>query len=142
MSALRGAAMAAALIALAACYTSLPPSSDPAALSPHGVDARLVMANGRTVDGELLMIDDTSYVLETGGRIAIARYSDVRSAEFAKMGTMTVRARTTPAVRYIRAARARARFPYGIPASAMAALLAKAHQDTPDDLGTTAAPTR
>lgn len=96
------------------------------------------MVNGRKVDAELLMIDDTMYVLETGGRVAIARHSDVRSAEFGRAGRMTFRARSAPSARTIRAIRARARFPYGIPATAMAALLASARQDAPDDLGTAA----
>jgi hypothetical protein len=93
------------------------------------------MVNKRRVEGELLALTDTGYVLEIGGRIAFARYSDVKEAEFDRVGPLTFKARQTPSVRVRIKMRHLSRFPYGITDTALSALLSNAGQSAPENLG-------
>lgn len=130
-------ALAAAL--LSACHTSPPPERYPPARDPRGVAGTVAMRNGQKHEGELLAIDDSAYVLLVRGRVGVAPFTAVNSARFAEQSNFPTSSEgAAPTRRARERARLVSRFPFGIPPVALAALLAEARQDAPDDLSTPA----
>jgi hypothetical protein len=127
---------------LAACYTSPAPQNFPQARSPYGAEVSLRLVDGRSVKGELLEVTDTSVMLlsRATGRVAVARKPAVGSVEFSVVEALFFTGRGNPSARALEGARLRARFPYGIPPAASAAILAKAGQQAPDTLAATRQP--
>ena len=125
---------------LTACMTSPAPRDSPRATSPYGQHTTLVLANGRSVAGELLAVTDTAWYLMVGGRVASARTAAITSmtVDLGKRGNHTVQLRDGAGLNAKRtqAARDGARFPHGIPPDIMTALLARSSQSEADDLGT------
>ena len=134
----RRLAVAAALLAAAtaptACHTSPPPEQYTPARDPRGVGGTLTMQDGRTVAGELLAVDDSSFVMLAGRRVGVARFGAVRRAAFAHLGPVSRSSGGRPTPQMLERARLLSRFPFGIPPAAMTALLADAQQAAPDDL--------
>jgi hypothetical protein len=127
--------LAAALVAtLTGCKTS--PSVDDyfPATEPSGIRGDLVT----TVDPgllrvELLAVDDSSYVVLSRDRVAVAPFRIVRKAVFEPIGT-TTRDGRGPSSSHRAQLKYASRFPYGIPPAVMSQLLQRSGQPRPDDL--------
>lgn len=127
------AIVAGALLA-ASCHTSPKPQAVPQATNPFGVRGTVSLAYGRSYEGELLAVTDTSWVMLVDGRVSMVRTTAVHEVSVPTVGTLKyANGRAKSNVRLERAQRL-TRYPYGIPPEAMAALLAKASQEAPDDL--------
>lgn len=123
------------LVALmAACYTSPDPRRSLSSISATGVSGRVHVVGGPDLEGELLAVSDTAYVMLVSSRVTVARYSALSQAQFAFVGQVTQAAGEVPTTKRRGNLRNYSRFPYGIPAPAMAALLAKSGQTAPDEV--------
>lgn len=115
------------------CYTSPRPEKFRPALNPHGVMGTLSFSGKRSVRVELLEMQDSAYVVLADDRVAVAPFRLVLDATFDRIGRVAV-ARAAPAAKEQEQLRHASRFPFGIPAQALAALLAVHEQAAPDDL--------
>jgi hypothetical protein len=127
--------LAAALIAtLTACKTS--PSVDDyfPATEPGGIRGDLTTTFDRgPLRVELLAVDDSSYVVLSRDRVAVAPFRAVRKAVFEPIGT-TTRDGRAPSSSHRAQLKYASRVPYGIPPAVMSRLLEKSGQPPPDDL--------
>jgi hypothetical protein len=134
MNRLTRAALGAALTLVASCYTSPPPRSYPPALRPNGVTGELTTADHHSVQGELLEVRDSSYVLLVSGRVTVVPYAAVVTAHFSDQDWMSF-GYSSPSANRREQLRWDSRFPFGIRADALDALLGAAGQTKPDTVG-------
>jgi hypothetical protein len=126
----------AGAVALASCRTSPPPQAVPQATSPYGAHSIVTLVDGKTFDGEVLAITDSSWILMVGDRVASVRDGAISNVRVADLGELRYADGGRPSASELHRARRVTRFPYGIAPEAMAALLAKSTQSSPDDLET------
>ena len=124
-----GAFCVVALVAACLRYTSGDPSKDPRAFSPLGPVGTVYLTNGARYYGELLAVDDSSYVLLSNGRVIKIPIGNDVSASFSVL-PYTIRG--YPPARHLEQLRLESRFPQGIPPAAMTAILARQRQEAPD----------
>lgn len=120
--------MTLAVACAAACYTSPPVERFPLARKPGGIGASIRMANGRSIDGELLAVNDTAYVVSWNQYVGVVRYADVKAATLEGIGAVNLWETTKPTRDVLYRARLMSRFPYGIPDTALAELLGTRQQ--------------
>jgi hypothetical protein len=128
------------LVALALVSGCAPTSAHPSAFEPahvpYGVQGTLRVGATTYHDVELLAVQDSGYVVLTNSRIGVAPFRDVSLARFRRFGYAVPTDRNgIPTADAREQLRFLSRFPYGIPAPAMAALLQHAGQQAPDTLG-------
>lgn len=126
-------------VSLAACViqTGHPATEDRRVVSPLGIAAQLTHASGAAVEGELLAVDSSAYVLLARARVTVVPMKPSVGAllQGGESNSRTlIRVSGIPAAGKLREVRSHARFPYGIPQPAMAALLASTGQTAPDTL--------
>lgn len=115
----------------AACiYTSRSPSNDPIVLSPRGAPG-VVRVGLDLYEGELLAATSNDYVMLLPKRLVVIPYAIAWSAEFK---SVSVRATGDPNDEHLTQLRYASRFPYGIPAPAMTAILGTTGQSAPDTI--------
>jgi hypothetical protein len=129
---LRGSTVGLVLAAFgAACiYTSRSPSNDPNVLSPRGASG-VVRVGLDLYEGELLAATSYDYVMLLPKRLVVIPYSIAWSAEFK---SVSIRATGDPSNEHLTQLRYASRFPYGIPAPAMTAILGTTGQNAPDTI--------
>ena len=120
---------------ISACFTSVQPRHFAPAHEATGVMGKVAVTGGRELSGELLAVNDTGYVMLIDSRVTVAPYGKLSAARFAQLGQVTRAAGEAPRSKDRSRLALYARFPYGIPAPAMAALLAKSGQTTQDTVG-------
>jgi hypothetical protein len=131
MKILRRKAMTVILSGILAGCISTSPSPRSAALSAtRGDNVRLVLGDRRLVTGELIAAEDSSFVIFSDDHLSVVPSLAIRQIVFG----FTVFETSTGA--WPRAdlpeIRRRARFPFGVPAEAMSALLRQTGQTEPD----------
>jgi hypothetical protein len=124
----------ACAVILAACHTSPKPQAIPQATSPYGVRGTVTLAYGRTYEGELLAVTDTSVVMFIDGRVGSVRPAAIIKLTVPGAGDIDYKAGRAVSAKRLARARQLARFPYGMSAEVTAELLAKSSQASPDDL--------
>lgn len=120
---LRRACLTIVVLAAGACFTGPSAGSFTPAVSGHGVDAHLHLGR-RRVEGELLELRDTGYVVINTLGVQIVPFSGVDAASFDGLGSLY----GTPGSDWSERLRLASRFPHGMPDSALAQLLAVTHQ--------------
>ena len=120
---------------VSACFTSVAPRHFAPANRATGVMGTVAVTGGGQLSGELLAVNDTAYVMLIDSRVTVAPYGTLSAARFAVVGQVTRAAGEAPPTKDRRRLASYARFPYGIPAPAMAALLGKSGQTTEDAVG-------
>lgn len=100
------------------------PSTFPPAQSGHGIDARLLVGR-RMVKGELLEVSDTAFIVRTAEGLVLIPQESVTEANFPDVGFYRAADLVGDVTRQLRLT---SRFPAGIPASVMTALLGEAGQ--------------
>ena len=105
------AVMAAAALAAAACIVGPALENFPPAQSPHGISLDLRLENGR-VQGELLEVRDSAYVILHAGRVTLVPYRRVRVALMPAGTVDALNTAPTPAIR--ERLRLLSRFPQGL----------------------------
>jgi hypothetical protein len=113
-----------ALTIVAGCFTGPSASGFTPAVSGHGADAQLHIGRTR-LDGELLELRDSAYVLVNGDGIFLVPFSIVDKASFDHLGSYSGGA---PGPEWAERLRLVSRFPQGMPDRAIAMLLGAAHQ--------------
>lgn len=128
---LRARALTAALGLIAGACT-IGPSARTflPALGPAGAEMQIELENGSRIAGELLAVDDTSFVLLSDAQITVAPFDLVRWADVAQMGTQIAEGEPPARLQRERLARV-ARYPQGIAPELMRALLANYGQEQP-----------
>jgi hypothetical protein len=119
---------------LSGCFTSPPPNEFPPALSPRGAIGAVYLADGRNYWGELLSFTDSAFVVLVGGRVAVAPFRHVERLAFSGFSCGEFPSGNCLSPKSIEDARTVSRFPYGIPAPALRALLERGKQTAPDSL--------
>jgi hypothetical protein len=133
-------AASALLATLTACRTSPSPHDYLPAVEPSGIRGDLKTTFERNaLRVELLAVDDSSYVVLSRDRVAVAPFRIVERAVFEPIGTTTKDGRA-PSSSHRSQLKYASRFPYGIPAPVMSRLLEKSGQQRPDDLAAPAQP--
>jgi hypothetical protein len=129
MSGLR-LALAVVGISLAACYTGPSAQDFAPAISPHGVWTILMLDRASTtLAGELLEVRDSGLVVDQRPGIALVRFRSIRTVWYAKFSPANVSiARRAPSAAAIAELRLVSRFPTGVPAVVLNAMLLKADQ--------------
>ena len=125
---------AALLMSLTSCLTSPPALSIAQADGQRGALGSVYMSDGRQHSGELLAFDDSTIVILTGDRVAIGALDHIDRVSFEDFETMYTGLHHNPSSRTLRQGRKVSRFPYGITAEAMTALLTSTKQTSPDRL--------
>jgi hypothetical protein len=117
------------LMSLTACVIHAGPGPDsyPPAHSAAGVTASLVLATSR-VDGELLEVRDSAFVILTRDRAVLVPFSSIDSGTFAD-SPVAVGHREKPLPGDFESIRLLSRYPQGIPAEALRRILADKGQD-------------
>ena len=115
--------LATATFALGACHTGPSAERFAAAVGPHGVQVRLEARRGN-VDGELLEVRDTAFVVLTRRAVLLVPFSAVRAADFEHVGWYD----SARDERTLREWRALSRYPGGMPDEALRHLLASRRQ--------------
>jgi hypothetical protein len=127
-------AASALLATLPACMTSPSPHDYLPAVDPGGIRGDLTSTwDHAAIRVELLAVDDSSYIVLSRDRVAVAPFRAVRKAVFQPIGTTTSDGRA-PSSDHRSQLKYASRFPYGIPADVMSRLLEKSGQTRPDDL--------
>lgn len=93
----------------------------------------LLLTDNRQRAGELLAVDDSSFVILDGRRVVVALRPSVRRIELGVFTRIDIPV-TGMALRDRQSLARRSRFPYGISTAAMAALLKDAEQREPEVL--------
>ena len=120
--------VAAALIAVSACFTGPAVGSFQPAMGPRGVETTLRLARGR-IDGELLEARDSAFVVADSSGIVFVLYPAVRGANFHRY--VTTYEGGTPDEDELARIRLVSRYPTGMPAGVLERLLAEAGQTAP-----------
>jgi hypothetical protein len=123
-----GVVALAALTSTGCIFTGGSPSRAPLANSPKGV-AGVVAAASDMYEGELLTVTRADLTLRTSERVVVIPYSLVDSGGFSAIDVHIVGA---PSQRNLEQLRYASRYPYGVPDSAMRAILAKMGRSAPD----------
>lgn len=118
----------AVLLACVGCSLGPRVKSDTVAQGPRGVVVR-VNTTFRALTGELLAIDDSAVTVLVESQVWRAPYASVRRITARGQGTIQVEGRALPEARRERL-RLRSRFPQGIDAELLTALLAAYRQDS------------
>jgi hypothetical protein len=127
-------AASALLATLTACKTSPSPHDYLPAVEPAGIRGDLTTTwDHGAIRVELLAVDDSSYIVLSRDRVAVAPFRVVRMAVFEPIGTTTRNGRA-PSSDHRSQLRYASRFPFGIPVDVMSRLLEKSGQKRPDDL--------
>jgi hypothetical protein len=122
------------LATLTACKTSPGVGDYLPAVEPAGIRGYLTTTyDRRPARVELLAVDDSSYIVLSRDRVAVAPFRAVLTAVFEPIGT-TTRDGRAPSSSHRSQLRYASRFPYGIPAPVMSRLLEKSGHRRPDDL--------
>jgi len=133
-------AASALLATLTACRTSPSPHDYLPAVEPSGIHGDLQTTFDRNpLRVELLAVDDSSYLVLSRDRVAVAPFRVVQRAVFEPIGT-TTKDGSAPSSGHRSQLKYASRFPYGIPAAAMSRLLEKSGQQRPDDLAAPSQP--
>jgi hypothetical protein len=106
------------------CYTGPSAGHFRPAVSGHGVDTHLHVGRKR-IDGELLELRDSAYVVVNGDGISLVPFAIVDAASFDGLGSYSGGA---PGAEWAQRLRLVSRFPQGMPDRAIAMLLGAAHQ--------------
>jgi hypothetical protein len=114
----------------ASCFTAPRPSRDPIVQSPLGVHGTISVGTARFA-GELLAITPASFVLLTNQRVVVIPFALAGPGDFS---SIDIRTYGPPWERHAEQLRLASRFPYGIPAQAMTAILASRGQTVPDTI--------
>ena len=77
-------------------------------------------------------MQDSSLLVLVGGRIAVIRFDELARVSWGEFEATDAGAALRRSPRLLRRGRAASRFPYGVPAPAMASLLARFGQTAPD----------
>lgn len=118
----------ALLLGLTACTMGTRARHDPVARGPRGAEVR-VNTTFRALNGELLAVDDSAVTVLVASELWQAPYTAIRRIAARGHGTIQVRGR--PLSQGVRERlRVRSRFPQGIDAELLAALLAAYRQDS------------
>ena len=121
----------------AACMTSPSPRVVARGDSPFGTIVTVRLLDGRRYEGELLAVHDSSLVVITADRIAVGRFADIARLDLAASSAAldgrgsALDVRTAAGYRRGQLA---SRFPFGMPAPALRALLDRSGQAAPDTL--------
>jgi hypothetical protein len=130
---LRTALLMASFATATACAVGPRAASEPLAQNPRG--AHVTLRTDRAVlDGELLEVQDTALlVLGPAERLTIVPYRVIRSGEAELVGAITRGGRTPPPARRARLSLV-SRFPQGLDADLLTALLRAYRQTEPEVL--------
>lgn len=129
---MRARAFVVLALGAAACVPIGPSINATRNLDPRGTLGTLVLRPSGRYDIELLAATDSSYIVESEARIAEVPFRNVADISLAGFGFLPG---GQPHDDMLARVRQEARFPYGIPAEAMQALLAKAGQTGVEQLG-------
>lgn len=135
MSRLLCCGLGVVLAVTTACYTSPNPRDYPPAKRPNGVTGELTTKDRHSVRGELLEVRDSSYVFLVSGRVTVVPYVAVVSAHFTDQDWASIGWDSWPSADRRDRLRWDSRFPFGIRAEAMDALLRAGGQTGPDTVG-------
>jgi len=102
-------------------------------LSVRGGMVTLLLTDNRQRAGELLALDDSSFVILDGRRVVVALRPAVRRIDFGAFARIDIPV-TGMTLRDRQNLTRRSRFPYGMSTEAMAALLKDAEQREPEVL--------
>ena len=128
--AIRFGALALSLLSTA-CLTSPSARKYSAKDTASGSTIQIEMVGGGRRVGQLLAVTDSSVTILTSGRVAVGAFRDTRSFLLADMIWLSFSS-SDPKV--LEKCRQLSRFPFGITAAAMKALLDSVGQTTPDVL--------
>src|SRR5688500_13347607 len=125
---------------LSGCPTSQPPARLPQATSSRGTIMTLTIGPRRAVTGELIAVTDSSWYLLVNGRVGSVQSAAITSLSVVPprglIHVIDFQPGVGPDAKWIEDARQVARFPYGMSADILGALLARTSQSAPDALGT------
>lgn len=122
-----------AALALAACHLGTRASSFAPAVDPEGVSVSIT-SRGAALEAELLAVSDTGLLLLRDRTVVFARYTAIREATFQQVSDVIDRGVTPdPATR--ERLRLISRFPQGVSAQRLRALLAGYGQEWVEVLG-------
>jgi hypothetical protein len=114
---------------IAGCYNTSPPvSRDPLALSPRGVYGD-VTTRAHEYSGELLSVTANDLTLLAENRVVVIPFSQLKKAEFHNIGVAIA---GVPSTRHFDQLRYASRFPYGIPGTALRAILSQYNRTATD----------
>jgi len=117
-----------AVVVFGACHFTGPSvGSFTPAVSGHGVETRLSLG-GRRIDGELLQVKDTAYVLMAADGVLIVPFAAVDKAQFEKLGSI---GHGAPPAEWRERLDIASRFPQGLSAEAFDQLLVCTKQSEP-----------
>jgi hypothetical protein len=117
-----------AMVAGTACHTSPDPLRDPRVLSPRGVHGD-IDTPARRYSGELLALTGADFILLTDERLVVIPFVAAYAGRF---GSIDVSTYGAPWGRHAEQLRYASRYPYGIPAEALTAILRSKAQSAPD----------
>jgi hypothetical protein len=118
----------AATCLAAACYTSVDPRTDPTLRSPLGVHGEVDVGGSRYA-GELLTITAADFTLLTDRRLVVIPFTVAGDGRFKSIGIGTYGPPWPANAEQLKYA---SRYPYGIPAVALEAILRQHGQTAPD----------
>jgi hypothetical protein len=120
---------AVAAAALAGCYHTSPPlDRDPVALSPRGVHGD-VYTRASVYSGELLTVTANDLTMLTENRVVVIPFTQLSKGDFHSIDVMLAGA---PSTRHFDQLRYASRFPYGIPTTALRAILSQFNRTATD----------
>src|SRR5689334_9066599 len=124
----RSISVLGAVLLLGACHFTGPSAgSFTPAVSGHGVETRLSLGK-RRIDGELLQVRDTAYVLMAADGVLIVPFAAVDEAHFEDLGSIGGGA---PPAEWRDRLEIASRFPQGLSAETLDQLLACTRQSEP-----------
>lgn len=109
---------------ISGCFTGPSAGGFGPAMTGHGIDANLRLRQGH-IDGELLEVSDSSYVLLNATGLSLVMFSVVRGAKFPGIGSNDW---GPPDAELKERLRLVSRYPQGIPRGVLGVLLADAKQ--------------
>ncbi len=118
-------------LSLGACLKTSPPlDRDRLAMSPYGVTGTVRTPN-MVYSGELLAVTPEDLTLLTDRRVVVIPYRVVVTGDFRRIDVVI---HGQPSGRHFDQLRYASRFPYGIPASALAQILSTVNATAPDSV--------
>ncbi|HJP86727.1 MAG TPA: hypothetical protein VJ852_12095 [Gemmatimonadaceae bacterium] len=116
------------LVGSGCIFTGGSPSESSLANSPQGV-AGIVTVGPRVYEGELLTVTRTDLTLRTSTTVVVIPFSQIERGGFSEIDVYIAGAPSPTNLDQLRYA---SRFPYGIPAPAMKAILSSMGRSAPD----------